>query len=525
MPDPGHPLRRQEAPPPGTLVPPPRGAKPACKSARCGVGDGSPRPHSPRPRKRGSGPRQPAPRTGSLGEGECPTPDTPPPQAQGAPPEAPSCRPHSAQSQLARACAVGLVTGPEAHTPHIHGKLAAGPSLRPQRPMEGSVFLGPFCRAVVRCLLCALPGSAAPGGRCCLATVRLPWLWPAACLCGVLHGSALVRRTSSGPVALGAPSVFSVAVVPSPTTGALAPGFTGQLRGARGGRLRTGLIAPAAGPCRGRGVGRAPCRTCSGPRDGVVPGGSLRLRSWAACAAVVRRVRTRSLTRPVCRTVSLPRADLAGALGGCFVWTPTRPLSGRRSPRPGPAHVCLCMLFLAGSGGPASRAGFGVPHLSLGRFLLLLCSAPSGLGLPLLVFCFVLFSPSFLVFCLAPPSPAPPLSPAFCAFWPRVGLALVLCVFSCTPPPAPPFFLLFFLSSRALRLLVSGSGVLLFPASGALGLGAVRFPSAPPFVFAPPPPRLSVLCLGLSAVAVFCVACRAVVVCCGCPPCVFCVLF
>ena len=97
----------------------------------------------------------------------------------------------------------------------------------------------------------------------------------------------VVRRASSGPVALGALVGFPDAVVPFPTPGACAPGFTGWLGGARGGRPRTGLIVPAAGPRRGRGAGLAPRRTLSGPRDGVVPGGSLWRRSWAACAAVV----------------------------------------------------------------------------------------------------------------------------------------------------------------------------------------------------------------------------------------------
>ena len=57
---------------------------------------------------------------------------------------------------------------------------------------------------------------------------------------------------------------------------------------------------------------------------------------------------------------------------GCFVWTPTPPLAGRRTPRPGPVRVCVCLLFLAGSGGPASRARSGAPHL----FLLPLCLSP-----------------------------------------------------------------------------------------------------------------------------------------------------
>ena len=97
----------------------------------------------------------------------------------------------------------------------------------------------------------------------------------------------VVRRASSGPVALGALVGFPVAVVSFPTPGACAPGFTGRLRGARGGRPRTGLFVPPAGPRQGGGAGLAPSLTRSGPRDGVVPGGSLRRWSWAACPAVV----------------------------------------------------------------------------------------------------------------------------------------------------------------------------------------------------------------------------------------------
>ena len=41
-------------------------------------------------------------------------------------PRAPSCRPHSAQNQLARARAVGLVTGPRAHTPRTHSQWVVG---------------------------------------------------------------------------------------------------------------------------------------------------------------------------------------------------------------------------------------------------------------------------------------------------------------------------------------------------------------------------------------------------------------
>ena len=72
---------------------------------------------------------------------------------------------------------------------------------------------------------------------------------------------------------------LSDAVVPFPIPGAWPPGFTGRLRRARGGRLRTGLFVPAAGPRPGRGSRLAPRRTRSGPRDGVVPAGSLWRRS------------------------------------------------------------------------------------------------------------------------------------------------------------------------------------------------------------------------------------------------------
>ena len=100
----------------------------------------------------------------------------------------------------------------------------------------------------------------------------------------------------------------SLCCLPQPPV-AVAPGYSGRLRGASGGRPRTGIIVPAAGPCRGRGAGLAPRLTCSGLRDGVVPGGSLGLGSWASCAAVVRSVWTRSLTCPFSRTVHLSTGD------------------------------------------------------------------------------------------------------------------------------------------------------------------------------------------------------------------------
>ena len=116
-------------PPPGALVPPPQRAKPARKSARCQVGDGSPRPH---PQPVGSGPRRPAQRAGCWDLGERLTPDAPHPGKR-RPPQATSCRPHSAQSQLARVRAVGLVTGPHARIPPHPQPVGSGPRQPAQR--------------------------------------------------------------------------------------------------------------------------------------------------------------------------------------------------------------------------------------------------------------------------------------------------------------------------------------------------------------------------------------------------------
>ena len=110
---------------------------------------------------------------------------------------------------------------------------------------------------------------------------------------------------------------------------------------------------------------------------------------------------------------------------GCFLWTLTPPLLGRRTPRPGHVRVCLCVLFLAGSGGPASRARFGVPDLFLWAVSVLSLFArlpPSG------VVCFLFF------FC------APRVSGILC-FPARAALGLdVLSLLAPQPPQASFFF-------------------------------------------------------------------------------------
>ena len=384
--------------------------------------------------------------------------------------------------------------------------------------------LGPGCPwhlLPCRGLSCVVRASRVPGTRWPLLLGTCPCpvvpaggvpLWRASWLrVGVLRLVQSNRTRCSGS--------FPVDVVPSPIPGAVTPCFTGWLRWVSRGGPRMGLIVPAAGPCRGRGAGRAPRRTRSGPRDGVVPGGSLRLLSWAACAAVVWRVCTPLLTRPDSRTVRLLTGDFGGAPGLFRVDADTSP-SGRRTPHPGPVRVCLRVLFLARSGGPASRPRYGAPHLSCGRFVHLLCSALSGLGLPVLRLCvwFLCLFVCLLFFpCLFLPRVFPsPFSRPRCLR--RFVLPGPWCrgpwrsSFAPAPPPHPAlpphlFFSLFFrclflsLSSHLPSCAPTVSGVLCFTALGALGLGALRLLlPPPPNTPLPPPSFLSLffLCFFLS---------------------------
>ena len=295
----------------------------------------------------------------------------------------------------------------------------------------GPAVLGTLSRAAVRRVLCALPRFAAPGGCCGLAPVLVPWLWPAACLSGIPRGPALVCRSSSGPVALGAPVGFAVAVVPSPTPGAVAPGLTGWLRRARGGRPRTGLIVPAAGPWA-----RSASYPFGAPRWGCpwrVPPASVL--GCVRCGALV-------FVDPVTDASGFPyRPSCDGGLGRC-----TRAVSCGRRNRPyrvGGRHArlprvcaCACPAWPGRAGRPSGRVlvRLTFPLAVLGS--LFACSAPSGLGLP----CLWLLLVSFFGF--VSPFPLPP---------PRC--ALVVSCFPC------------------------------FPAPGALGLGVLL---PPPFFFAPP---------------------------------------
>ena len=279
----------------------------------------------------------------------------------------------------------------------------------------------------------------------------------------------VVRRASSGPVALGAPVGFPVAVVPFPTPGACAPGFTGRLRGARGGRPRTGLIVPAAGPRRGRGAGLSASYPFGAPRWGcpwrVPPAsvlGCVRCGGW--------RVWTRSLTRPVSRTVRLSTGDSAGAPGLFRVDADTSPC-GSEDATPG-SRACLRVLALLGRVGRAGLPGAFWCASPFPLAALSFCFAwpPPGWGCPSLFRC---CCRSSLVVFLGLPLLG---SRLVCVLRLAVGCSLVVVL---RPPPLcvsgfcrsclwPWFFFFFFFLSCAPVV----SGFLWFPARGALGLGA-----------------------------------------------------
>ena len=236
----------------------------------------------------------------------------------------------------------------------------------------------------------------------------------------------VVRRASSGPVALGAPVGFPAAVVPFPTPGACAPGFTGRLRGARRGRPRTGLIVPAAGPRRSRGASSLRVIPIRGPAMGLSLAGpsgvglGLRALRWLACVD------------PVTDASGFPyRPSFDGGLGRCTgaVSCGRRHLPlrvGGRHARVPCVFACACSSWPGRAGRPPGRVL--VRHtFSFGRFVFLLCLAPSGLGLPLSL---SLLLP-FLVGCFSRP-PAAWLAPRLC-----LPLGRWLPFGGCSPAPPP----------------------------------------------------------------------------------------
>ena len=340
------------------------------------------------------------------------------------------------------------------------------------------MLLGSCSCAVVGCVLCALSGFAAPGGRCGLAPVHVPPSWPAACLPGVLRGPA----SCAAPRAVWSLSVLQSSFLTlwclSPPRGLVPPALLGGCAGhAEAGRESGSLCLPLA-PAEAGTVGSLRVVPVRGPARGLslagLSGAGLRLLAlrWLACVD------------PVTDASGFPYrpGDSAGAPGLFCVRADTSPC-GSEDATPGSRAFVVCSSFLAVSGGPASRAPSGAPPLLLHPLCLSTLLGPLRAWVfPALVlclpsplpfsFCFAIFFFCFSVlFCLAPPLPL-----AFLGFRP-----------GCLGPWRFALFVL--LASRFLALCALSLS-LCCPAVG-------RLP-----VVCPPPPSSSVRprCLWLSLV-------------------------
>ena len=296
-----------------------------------------------------------------------------------------------------------------------------------------------------------------PGWVCVVRALRVCGTrWPlllGTCPCALVVAGGLplwraswprvLRRASSGPVALGAPVGFPDAVVPFLSPGGLRPRlYWVAARGTRRPAENRAHCACRWPPPRQGRWARSALYLFGAPRWGCpwrVPLasvlGCVRCGGW--------RVWTRSLTRPVFAY----RPSFEGGLGRC-----TGAVSCGRRHLP-LRVVCLCSSVLAGSGSPASRAHSGAPHLFLWPLCLSLLLGPLRAGVA--PFFVQFFFSSFVVFLAAL------LCLAFFGFRPRVPWALAPWLPLLTPPASlcfapPPLSFLFHPSAPPLSLAFFG---------------------------------------------------------------------
>ena len=336
----------------------------------------------------------------------------------------------------------------------------------------GWLLPGTCSCAVVRCVLCALSGFVAPGGRRCLAPVRVPWLWPAACLSGVPLGPAWCAAPRPVRSLSVVRSAFPTPWCLSPPRELAPPALLGGCAGhAEAGREPGSLCLPLA-PTEAGALGSLRVVPVRGPAMGLSPAGpsgvglGLRALRWLACVD------------PVTDASGFPyRPSFDGGLGRCTgaVSCGRRHLPLRvegRHARVPCVFACACSSWPGRAGRPPGRVLVRLTF-SFGRFVFLLCLAPSALGLPLSL---SLLLP-FLFGCFSRP-PAAWLAPLLC---PPLGRWLLFGGCSPAPPPlclgflslllvALVFFFFFFFLLPPCAPVVSG--FLWFPAPGALGLGA-----------------------------------------------------
>ena len=277
--------------------------------------------------------------------------------------------------------------------------------------------------------------------------------------------------------------------LPSPCSlslpGALAPGFTGRLHGAHGGRPRTGLMVPASGPGRGGALGLVQVVPARGTTMGLSLAGpsgvGLGLRALRlSCGCLPRHSSVRFPVPSVSRrglrrcpgAASCGRPHLPLRVGGrnaqvrasVRLWSRWGVAAGRALVHPGGrcsvagrlaslpgAHTSIQTAAggLRSWTGRAGRAlGCVLVHLTIPVAVLLFCRPASG--------------------CVSP----------WCVFVPPPFFCHLRCSFFCVRPWVPwasaicvcPPTLLFFCAPLV-------SAFLLFPALGVLGLGTLWLPA------------------------------------------------
>ena len=363
---------------------------------------------------------------------------------------------------------------------------------------------GTRSRALVRFVLCALSGFAAPGGPCRLAPVCVPSLWPVACLVAPRGALRLVRSGRSR-----CPGRFSRRRGAFPHPGGFRPRIylAPALGKRRPAENPAHCVCPWPLPRQGRRARsasypfRAPRWHCPWR---VLPASVL---GCVRCSGL--RVWTWSLSRPVSCTVRLPTGDSAGAPGLFLVDADTSHFESEDA-TPG-SRECVRVRGLYWPGGPGRPPGRLLMRLTFSVAALSFCLAWSPLGwgspFPVVFFAFPFFffffsflapplSSAFLVSgpgcpghwrSLPLPGPrslslffflllAPLLSLFFSGFRPWVSW-----VFALPAPPPPPGLRCFF-SFRCFSSRSSGFGVCLLPAC----LACCLFPSGL-FCFFPPP--------------------------------------
>ena len=287
------------------------------------------------------------------------------------------------------------------------------------------MLLGTCPCAAVRCVLCAPSWFVAPGGRCCPAPVRVPWLWPAACLSGVPHGPAWCTAPRPVRSLSVLRSAFPTPWCLSQPRGLTPPALLGGCAGhAEAGREPGSLCLPLA-PAEAGALGSLRVVPVRGPEMGLSLAGPSGV-GLGLCA-----LRRLACVDPVTDTSGFPyRPSFDGGLGQCTgaVSCGRRHLPlrvGGRHTRVTCVCACACSFWPGRAGRPPGRVLVRLTF-SFGRFVFLLCLAPYGLGLPLFwsfAFAFFFcFSVSPLLFFFL----APPLSLAFFCFRPRVPWALAL---------------------------------------------------------------------------------------------------